>query len=225
MHWNDIYDNLDFLITGLLVTLKLASVAIAGSLILGTFLGILRYSKIFPFNILATFLIETIRSIPLILFIVFIHFGFLPYFLGSSVSFFQSACIGLIIFTSAYIAEIIRGGLCSVEAGYINAAKSLGLNSFQRLIYIILPIAITRMLPALVSQFITLIKDTSIASTIGLIEFTRSGEIIYERTYHEFEILLFIAFVYFIICYTLSSFSKKLEFKQLFSTSKEVSLS
>ncbi len=73
----------------------------------------------------------------------------------------------------------------------------------QRLTHIILPLAINRMTPALVSQFISLIKDTSLASTIGLIELTRSGEIIYERTFHEAEILLFIAFVYFIICFGL----------------------
>ena len=69
------------------------------------------------------------------------------------------------------------------------------------------------MMPALVSQFIALIKDTSLASTIGLIELTRSGEIIYERTYHEFEVLAFIALIYFMICFSLSKLSKKIEIK------------
>ncbi|MDD3012469.1 MAG: amino acid ABC transporter permease [Candidatus Gastranaerophilales bacterium] len=213
MYWNDIYCNFDFLMKGLLVTLKIASISITGSLIIGVFLGILRYSRWFPFNIIATALIELIRSIPLILFIVFVHFGLLPALLGSPVSFFQSSCVALTIFTSAYVAEIIRGGLKSIEMGHIDAAKSLGLNYFQRLAYIVLPLAITRMMPALVSQFISLIKDTSLASTIGLIELTRSGEIIYERTYHELEILLFIAFIYFIICYSLSFVSRNLESK------------
>lgn len=223
MYWSDISNNLVFLINGLMVTLKLAGLSIAGSLIFGIILGVLRYSKIFPLNIISTFLIEVIRSIPLILFIVFIHFGFLPYVLGISSNFFQSACVALIVFTSAYVAEIIRGGLSSVESSYIDAGKSLGLSDFRCLIYIILPIAITRMLPALVNQFVTLIKDTSLASTIGLIEFTRSGEIIYERTYHELEILLFIALIYFLICFTLSSLVRTLEFDNLFSTSKKMS--
>ena len=223
MHWSDIYNNFDFLMNGLLETLKLAAISVSGSLILGIALGVLRYSKIPPFNIFAIIFIEFIRSIPLILFIIFIHFGLLPYILGSSVSFFQSAYTALIIFTSAYIAEIVRGGLKSVERGHIEAAKSLGLNAFQRLFYIILPLALTRMIPALVSQFISLIKDTSLASTIGLIELTRSGEIVYERTYHELEILIFIGLIYFIICFSLSQFSKKLESRPvIFSKFREL---
>jgi len=216
MFWSDIFYNFDFLMKGLLITLELASVSIIGSLIIGVILGVFRYSRLFPLNIIATAFIELIRSIPLILFIVFVHFGLLPAILGSPASFFQSSCIALTIFTSAYVAEIIRGGLKSIEMGNIDAAKSLGLNYFQRLAYIILPLAITRMMPALVSQFISLIKDTSLASTIGLIELTRSGEIIYERTYHELEILLFIAFIYFIICYSLSFLSRNLESKSCY---------
>ncbi|EKE02812.1 MAG: Polar amino acid ABC transporter, inner membrane subunit [uncultured bacterium] len=213
MHWNDILDNFDFLMNGLVVTLQVAGISISGSLILGIILGVIRYSKIFPLNIISVIYIETIRSTPLILFIVFIHFGLLPVIFGESTSVFQSTYIALIIFTSAYVAEITRGGLKSIESGYIEASKSLGLTYFQRLFYVILPLAITRMTPALVSQFISLIKDTSLASAIGLIELTRSGEIIYERTYHEFEILIFIALTYFAICFGLSTLSKKLETK------------
>ncbi|OGH96837.1 MAG: hypothetical protein A2104_07545 [Candidatus Melainabacteria bacterium GWF2_32_7] len=213
MHWSDIIENFDFLMNGLVITLQVASISVAGSLILGIVLGIIRHSKIFPLNIISVICIELIRSTPLILFIVFIHFGLLPAIFGESTSVFQSTYIALIIFTSAYIAEITRGGLKSIETGYIEASKSLGLSYFQRLFYVILPLAITRMTPAFVSQFISLIKDTSLASAIGLIELTRSGEIIYERTYHEFEILIFIALMYFIICYGLSTLSKKLELK------------
>ncbi|OGI22571.1 MAG: hypothetical protein A2287_06040 [Candidatus Melainabacteria bacterium RIFOXYA12_FULL_32_12] len=213
MHWSDIIENFDFLMNGLVITLQVASISVAGSLILGIVLGIIRHSKIFPLNIISVIYIELIRSTPLILFIVFIHFGLLPAIFGGSTSVFQSTYIALIIFTSAYIAEITRGGLKSIETGYIEASKSLGLSYFQRLFYVILPLAITRMTPAFVSQFISLIKDTSLASAIGLIELTRSGEIIYERTYHEFEILIFIALMYFTICYGLSTLSKKLELK------------
>lgn len=207
----DIIDNFDFLMKGLFITLKLALISVTGSLIVGMFFGVLRYSKIFFVSHLATAYIEGVRSIPLILFIIFIHFGFIPYFTGIPASFFDSSCVAFIIFTSAYVAEIIRSGLNSVEKGNIDAAKSLGLNAVQRLIYIIFPPALSRMRPALVSQFISLIKDTSLASTIGLIELTRAGEIIYERTYHETEILIFIAFIYFVICFGLSKLTKLLE--------------
>jgi len=213
MHWGDIIENFDFLMKGLVITLKLALISVSGSLILGTILGVLRYSKIFLLSWITTAYIESVRSIPLILFIVFIHFGALPYLTGEPSSFFNSSCLAFIIFTSAYIAEIIRSGLNSVEKGHIDAAKSLGLNRIQRLSYIILPLAVSRMTPALASQFISLIKDTSLASTIGLIELTRAGEIIYERTYHESEILIFIAFMYFVICFGLSKLSRIWETK------------
>jgi len=213
MHWEDVFNNLGFLMKGLGMTLQLALSSILGSLVLGMLLGIIRYIKIQPFSFIATAYIESVRSIPLILFIFFIHFGFLPYILGTQSSFFTSSCLALIIFTSAYVAEIIRGGLGSIEKEHVDAAVSLGLTPFQRLSYIILPLAVQRMMPALVSQFIALIKDTSLASTIGLIELTRAGEIIYERTYHELEILLFIAFVYFVICFSLSRLSRIIETK------------
>jgi len=213
IYWSDIPENFDFLMKGLLITVKLALISVTGSLILGVVLGLLRYSRIILLSWAATLYIETVRSVPLILFIIFIHFGVLPYLTGGHSSFFYSSCIALIIFTSAYVAEIIRSGLNSIEKEHIDAAKSLGLSVSQRLAYVILPLAVTRMTPALVSQFISLIKDTSLASTIGLIEFTRSGEIIYERTHHEAEILIFIAFVYFVICFGLSKLSKLIETK------------
>jgi len=213
LHFADIFDNMNFLMQGVFVTLKLSLISITGSLIFGIILGILRYSRIIIISWIASAYIEIVRSVPLILFIVFIHFGIMPIIIGSATSFFASSCVAFIIFTSAYVAEIIRSGLNSVEKSHIDAAKSLGLDSSQRLSYIIMPLAISRMTPALVSQFISLIKDTSLASTIGLIELTRSGEIIYERTHHVFEILIFIAFLYFIICFSLSKLSRLLEKK------------
>ena len=216
---NDIVLNSEQLLLGLRVTILLGILSCVTSLILGSLLGVARYSRIFPLNAIAAGFIELTRSIPLVLYIVFIYLTFSP-ILGSINIFhdeifgsleFQSAYIALSLFTSAYIAEIVRSGLKSVEKTQIQAAKALGLTVFQRLKYIILPCAISRMMPALVSQFISLVKDTSLASVIGLIEFTRSGEIIYERTYRETEILALIAITYFVICYTMSLVSQKME--------------
>lgn len=211
MHWMDIFNNFDFLLKGLFMTLKLALVALIGSSIFGILLGITRHTRLPVISWIATAYIEFIRSIPLLLFIVFVHYGLLPGLLKIQPTFFLSAAVAMIIFTSAYIAEIVRGGLKSIERGHIEAARSLGLNYPQMMFYVVLPLALSRMTPALVSQFIALIKDTSLASFIGLIELTRAGEIVYGRTFHEFEILIFIALLYFIICYSLSLLSKKLE--------------
>ncbi len=224
LYWMDIFENFDFLLKGLGITMKLSLISIIGSLFFGIFLGIIRYSKFFLISWLAVAYIEIVRSVPLILFIVFIHFGLMPYIFGGAVSFFASSCVAFIIFTSAYIAEIIRSGLNSVENTHIDAAKSLGFSASQRLTFIILPLAVSRMAPALVSQFISLIKDTSLASTIGLIELTRSGEIIYERTHHVFEILLFIAFVYFLICFGLSKLCRIYEMKPYMQVEAEKAL-
>lgn len=220
MDFGVITQNFDFLMKGLKFTLSLALISIVLSMFLGTVLGVIRHSKITFFSQLSTFFIEITRSIPLILFIIFIHFSFSPFLYENAVFSsildmpsleFQTACIAMTFFTSAYIAEIVRSGLLSIENEFIHAAKSLGLNYFQRLRYIVLPIAIKRMTPALISQFIALTKDTSLASAIGLIELTRSGEIVYERTHKEFEILIFIAIVYFLVCYSISLIGKKFE--------------
>lgn len=216
-----IFDNIEFLLKGLRITLALGLLSIFFSLILGTFLGVLRYSKIPFISQLCTVFIEITRSVPLVIYIVFMHFtlspflysadGFLTHIFGSSALEFQTATIALSLFTSAYIAEIVRSGLKSVEASLVLASKSLGLTYVQRLRYVVLPISFKRMAPALISQFISLTKDTSLASVIALIEFTRAGEIIYERTHQELEVLLFLAIIYFVICYSLSLFGKRIE--------------
>lgn len=202
---NVILNNLPFLMKGLLVTLKVAFISIIFSMLLGTILGIIRFLKIPILSHLIGAFIDLTRSIPLILYIIFVHFSFSPY-LYNSATFLKyfgidslemfSAILAIVIFTSAYIAEIIRTGLISVEREQILAAKSLGLTTLQVVRYIILPQAISRMKPALCAQFVTLVKDTSLASAIGLIELTRAAEIVYENSSKEFEILLFVALVY-----------------------------
>lgn len=211
--------NFPFLMDGLFITIKVAVISMFFSMILGTVLGILRYFKIPVISRIVGLFIDITRSIPLILYIIFIHFSISPYlyqyanftkYIGIESLEMFSAIIALIIFTSAYIAEIIRSGIESIEKEQILAAKSLALNSFQTMEYIILPQAISRMKPALCAQFVTLIKDTSLASAIGLIELTRASEIIYETQQHQFEILIFVALIYIL----LNSIVQKLLFTQ-----------
>ena len=208
-----------FLFKGLLVTLELAIVSIIFSLILGTVFGTLRHLKL-PFisHVVAIF-VELTRSIPLIMYIVFIHYtisAFLFYdlnlksILNLSSTEMQSGLIALILFTSAYIAEIVRNGLASIDKEQVASAKSLGLSTFQIMRYIFIPLALYRMMPAILAQFVTLIKDTSLVSAIGLIELTRSGELIYELTHKELEVLVIVSFIYFVVCFGLSRIAKKI---------------
>lgn len=205
---NVILHNLPFLLKGLWVTLNLAFVSMVLSMVIGTALGVVRFAKIPLISNLVGLFVDFTRTVPLILYIIFIHYSFSPYlyahadflkYLGVDCLEMYSAIIALVAFTSAYVAEIIRSGLQSVEKEQILAAKALALNNYQIIEFVILPQAIARMKPALCAQFITLVKDTSLASAIGLIEFTRASEIVYENSLHEFQILTFVALVYITI--------------------------
>lgn len=205
---NIILHNLPFLAKGLWVTLNLAFISMLLSMLIGTLLGIVRFAKIPLLSNLVGLFVDFTRTVPLILYIIFIHYSFSPYlyrhadflrYLGIDCLEMYSAIIALVAFTSAYVAEIIRSGLQSVEKEQILAAKALALSNYQIIEFVILPQAIARMKPALCAQFITLLKDTSLASAIGLIEFTRASEIVYENSLHEFQILTFVALVYITI--------------------------
>lgn len=208
MNFDVITNNLPFLMQGLFVTLKVAFLSIVMSMFFGIILGVLRYMEIRVISRIVGVFVDVTRSIPLILYIIFVHFSISPYlyehanflrYIGIDCLEMYSAIIAIVAFTSAYIAEIIRSGLKSVEKQQILAAKSLGLNRFQIMEYVVLPQAIRIMKPALCSQCVTLVKDTSLASAIGLIELTRASEIVYETSLNEFQILLFVALVYILI--------------------------
>lgn len=210
LHFEDILTGWPLLSKGLLYTLVLGLVSFAGGLLGGTLLGLLREENKGVPGRLAAFYIEVMRGIPLILLLVFIHYGLMPLLFRHS-NFLTSSILAFILFESAYIGEIIRSGLKAVSRPEREAAISLGMNYPKQLVHVILPLAYSRMMPALIGQFITLIKDTSLASIVGVVELTRAGEIIYEQTYHDLEILLFVALVYFVICFTLARFSKRFE--------------
>lgn len=205
MNFDVIIHNFPFLMKGLFVTLKVAFISMILSMLLGTVLGIVRFSKIPLLSYFVGLFIDITRSIPLILYIIFVHFSISPYlyehanflkYIGVDCLEMYSAILAIVIFTSAYVAEIIRSGLASVETEQILAAKALALNNYQVMEYVVLPQAISRMKPALCAQFATLVKDTSLASAIGLVELTRASEIVYENSLHEFQILFFVALVY-----------------------------
>ncbi|MDN4595103.1 amino acid ABC transporter permease [Polycladomyces subterraneus] len=195
---------------GLLVTLEVAASAIVLSFILGIILGILRYTKLPVLSQLAVLYIEVMRNLPLLLIIFFGYFGLRD--MGIDLPVTMAAIAGLTVFTSALIAEIVRSGLNSVEKGQIEAARSQGFTYVQTLWYIILPQALKRMIPPLVSQFITLVKDTSLAVVISLEEMMHNAQIVYNKYVNAtIPLLLLVAFIYFTINYSLSRVSRYLE--------------
>jgi aspartate/glutamate/glutamine transport system permease protein len=204
--------NLKFLWGGLLVTLEVAAGAIALSFVIGIVLGTLRYTRLPVISHLATLYIETIRNLPLLLIIFFGWFGLKE--LGVELPMVTSVILSMTVFTSALVAEIVRGGLNSVDKGLIEASRSQGFTYLQTMRYIIMPIALKRMIPPMVSQFVSLIKDTALAVSITLPELTHEAQIIYNKNFNAtIPILLLVALIYFVINYSLSLFSRRLERK------------
>ena len=216
---NDLISNMPFLLNGFKVTIILSFYSIIFSLLLGIILGVVRFFKIPVISFLCACFIELTRSIPLILYIVFIHYTISPYlfntynvtsYLGLNSVEMQTALISLTLFTSAYIAEIVRSGMENIDRQQIWDAKSLGFSTLQTIKYIVLPVVLAKSLPSWIAQFASLIKDTSLVSVIGLVELTRASEIISEITRKDFIIMLFTLFTYFIICFVLSKLAQYL---------------
>ncbi|TMB78135.1 MAG: amino acid ABC transporter permease, partial [Chloroflexi bacterium] len=113
--------------------------------------------------------------------------------------------------TSAVLAEIIRAGILSLPRGQTEAARALGLSHPQTLRHVILPQALRLMVPAMMAQLTTVIKDTSLVGTIGVFELLRQGRTIYTQFFNPVEVLLIVAFIYFVICFVLSQLSRRLE--------------
>ncbi|AJS60978.1 amino acid ABC transporter permease [Paenibacillus sp. IHBB 10380] len=206
------YPNLKYIMQGFLVTLEVALISIILSFLLGVMLGTLRYTQMPIVARLTAILSDTIRNLPLLLIIFFIHLV-LPQ-LGIGMSPFWSTVAALSLFEGAMISEIVRSGLNSIDKGQIEAARSSGLSYMQTLWNIILPQALRRMSPPMVSQFISLLKDTSLAIIISLPEIMHNVQILSGQNFnYVIPALLLAALLYFIVNYTLSIIARRLEAK------------
>ena len=205
--------NLSYMMKGLLLTLEIAAWSIVLSFILAIIIAVLRYAKIPVLSPLLILWVELIRNLPLLLLIFFTFFA-IPGVTGINLTEKQAAIIALTVFESAMISEIIRSGLNSIPKGQTEAARSSGLTYVQTLRYILVPQALRRMIPPIVSQFISLLKDTSLAIIIALEELMRSAQIVYAKNMnYVFPTLIFVALVYFVINYSLSLVAARLERK------------
>ena len=210
MKFDLVFRNIDFILKSALVTIKITSLSFILGIIIAFIVGTLRYYEIS--KILDKFLgiyVEIFRGTPLLIQLFFIYYG-LPS-IGIVMSSFTAAILGLSLNIGAYMSEIVRSSINSVNKGQEEAAYSLGYNQFQRLRYIIYPQAIRIALPTLVNSFSALLKQSSLVSVLSITELTRSGQLIYTRTSRPFEIYLFLGILYFTMVYIISSISKIVE--------------
>lgn len=197
-----------FYLEGIKVTLLLSLLTVIFGTILGLIICILKLSKYKILKSIATIYVEIIRGTPLIVQLIIIHYGF-----NLNITEIASATIALSINSAAYISEIIRAGIVSINTGQMEAARSLGMNHFQAMKLIIIPQAIKNILPALGNEFIVLIKESAIVSYIGLADIMYKANQIRSITYLTLEPLLVAAIIYFIITFTISKFIQYFERK------------
>ncbi|MGE5217343.1 MAG: amino acid ABC transporter permease [Chloroflexota bacterium] len=191
-------------------TLRLALPAIVLGFLLGMFIGLARLSKSTWLRLPAKIYVEFFRGVPLVM-VIFWFWFIVPALLGRSLPEYSVALTAFVVFEAAYLAEIVRAGIQSVPRGQVEAATATGLSSAPMMRYVILPQALRNMIPALVTQFIVLLKDTSLASIIGYVDLTKAAQIVNNREIRPFELYLFIAVIYWMCSYAMSRYARRWE--------------
>jgi glutamate/aspartate transport system permease protein len=203
---------LPYLWDGMMLSLSLTLLAAAGSIVLGTFLALMRLSGIGPLMWIGATWVNFFRSLPLLLVIFWFYF-LVPLVVQRQVDAFQSALIGFVLFEAAYYCEIMRSGILSISRGQAWAGYALGLRYSQTMRFIVLPQAFRNMLPVLLTQTIILFQDTSLVFVVGLADFMTSVVTVAQRDSRLVELYIFAALVYFLICYSGSLYVKQLQKK------------
>ena len=209
---------LPYLWKGLQYTIELTFTAAAGGLFFGTLLAMARLSSIRPLALLASGYVNLMRSIPLVL-VIFWFFFLVPLILQGitgaerppQVGAERTAIVTFIMFEAAFFCEIMRAGIQSIPKGQVHSAYALGLTYGQAMRLVILPQAFRNMLPILLTQTIVLFQDTSLVYVISATDFVGAAAKIAQRDSRLVEMYLFVAAVYFVLCYTLSALVRRVQ--------------
>jgi polar amino acid transport system permease protein len=191
-------------------TVRLAIPAIILGFLLGIFIGLGRLAPQRWIRIPATMYVEFFRGVPLVMVIFWMWFV-VPILLKRAIPEFWVALTAFVIFEAAYLGEIVRAGVQSVARGQVEAATAVGLTSTQTMRHVVLPQALKNMIPSLVTQFIVLFKDTSLASIIGFMDLTKAAQVVNNREVRPFALYLFIAVVYWVCTYSMSRYARHVE--------------
>ncbi|HCY7462892.1 glutamate ABC transporter permease [Staphylococcus aureus] len=199
-----------FFLKGIKITILISLIGVALGSILGAFVALMKLSKIKIISWIASIYIEILRGTPMLVQVFIVFFG-ITAALGLDISALVCGTIALVINSSAYIAEIIRAGINAVDKGQMEAARSLGLNYRQTMKSVIMPQAIKNILPALGNEFVTLIKESSIVSTIGVGEIMFNAQVVQGISFDPFTPLLVAAVLYFVLTFVLTRIMNMIE--------------
>ncbi|PPR47412.1 MAG: Glutamine transport system permease protein GlnP [Alphaproteobacteria bacterium MarineAlpha5_Bin9] len=209
------FNNIKFLLSGLQITLIISICSIFFSLIIGFFISLLAFNKTKHLNYLNKIYVEVFRSIPILVLLLWVYYG-LPVIFSISLSPILAGIISLSLSDSAFEAEIFRAGIQSIKLGQRDASKSLGLNRYQEMRFIVLPQAFRIILPAIGNQFIYVLKMSSLVSIIGLADLTRKANELVVTIYRPLEIYTFLVIEYLLliifISYLVRLMEKKLKY-------------
>jgi polar amino acid transport system permease protein len=202
MDWALVVANFPLLLRGTLTTVELALASFVAGTALGVAIAAGRELGGRDANVLLGFAVNVVRGSPLLVQLLVIYLGASA--AGLSLGPFAAAVLGLSINAAAYLSEIFRGGIGSVAHGQSEAGLAVGLTRAQTLREVVLPQALPVIVPAMMGFFIGLLKDTSLAYVLGLLELTRMGKNVMDRTFRPFEMLLVVAAIYFLLCFPLA---------------------
>ena len=207
---NLVFNSFPLLLIGAGVTIQITVLSTAIGFVIGLIVGVARISNLRLLRLLAEVYVEFFRGTPLLVQIFLFYFA-LPVVTGQRIDPFIAAISACGINSGAYVAEIFRAGIQSVDDGQMEAGRSLGMTWLQTMRYIIVPQAFKRVIPPLGNEFIAMLKDSSLVSVIGFEELTRRGQLIIAKTYGSFEIWMSVAVIYLVMTLTISRFVAYLE--------------
>ena len=205
-----IWNSLPLLLAGAGVTIEITAIAVGLGFIFGLITSVCRLSGVKVLQVIAVCYVNIIRGTTMLVQIFLIYFA-LPMVIGERINPFVAAVAACSINSGAYVSEIFRAGIQSVDKGQMEAGRSLGLSWMQTMRYVILPQAFKHVIPPLGNEFISMTKETSLVSVIGFEELTRRGQLIIAKTYGSFEIWLTVAAIYLVMTLTIARLVSYLE--------------
>lgn len=216
LDFSQIVPYIPFILEGIWVTLKFVIFSIIFGFVLGTVLALFKISRKKALMWFGDAYTSIFRGTPLILQLMLIYFA-IPQLTGYDISAFLSSILAFGLNSSAYVSEIIRAGIQAVDKGQTEAAQALGVPYRMMMKDLILPQALKNILPALMNEFITLTKESAIVSTIGYLDLMRRATVVGSEIYRQFEPLLFVGLIYWVLVMILTLIGKRIERRMKFS--------